>query len=109
MTQPPLTIRTSGKNTQFSLLKHSISKKYINWYVLRTKQYIAAFPEILIRQHPHQQVEGYINTKAQDIQLKSWQFAQVIDALRILFSLELKANWASLKPMTQRRKNAVDR
>ena len=76
------------------LLKQSISKKYINWYVLRTKQYIAAFPEIFIRQHPHQQIEGYINTKAQDIQLKSWQFAQVIDALRILFSLGLKANWA---------------
>ena len=81
-------------NYAIFLLKHSISKKYIAWYVLRTKQYIAAFPSLSVRQHTHQQVEDYISTKAQDTPLNSWQFTQIVDAIQTLFCLGLKTGWA---------------
>ena len=81
-------------NYAIFLLKQNISKKYLTWYVLRTKQYIAAFTDTSVRKHTHKEVESYINTKAQDTQLKSWQFTQIIDAIRILFCLGLKAEWA---------------
>ena len=81
-------------NYAIFLLKQNISKKYLTWYVLRTKQYIAAFADTSVRKHTHKEIESYINTKAQDTQLKSWQFTQIIDAIRILFCLGLKAEWA---------------
>jgi len=81
-------------NYAIFLLKQDVSKKYITWYVLRTKQYIAAFQETSVRKHTQKEVEDYINIKAQDTQLKSWQFTQIIDAIRILFCLGLKADWA---------------
>ena len=81
-------------NYAIFLLKHKVSKKYIMWHVLRTKQYIAAFPETSVRQHTHSQVENYISIKAQDIQLKSWQFAQIVDAIQLLFCLGIKLEWA---------------
>jgi len=63
-------------------------------YALHTKQYIADFPDIPVRQHTHSQVESHINAKAQDTKLKSWQSTQIIDAIQILFCLGLKAGWA---------------
>lgn len=81
-------------NYAIFLLKQNISKKYTNWYVLRTKQYIAAFPDTSVREHTPKHAEEYIKAKANDIQLKSWQFTQIVDAIRILFSLGLKVEWA---------------
>lgn len=46
-------------NYELFLLKHSVSKKYITWYVLRTKQYIAAFPNTSVKDHSPKHVEGY--------------------------------------------------
>ena len=63
-------------NYALFLLKQGVSKKYITWYVLRTKQYIAAFPNTSVREHSPKQVEDYLNSKANDNQLKSWQFTQ---------------------------------
>ena len=82
------------ENYSLFLLKQSISKKYITWYVLRTKQYIAAFPDQHIRTHSAQNVEEYLNKIGHDTFLKPWQFGQVVDAIRILFCLALKKSWA---------------
>ena len=82
------------ENYSLFLLKQSISKKYITWYVLRTKQYIAAFPDQHIRTHSAKNVEEYLNKIGHDTFLKPWQFGQVVDAIRILFCLALKKSWA---------------
>lgn len=82
-------------NYSLFLLKHNVSKKYLAWYVLRTKQYIAAYPDKNVRTHTPKQVENYLNNIGREHRMKSWQFAQVADALRLLFSLGLKLNWAN--------------
>ena len=61
---------------------------------MRTKQYIAAFPSTSVREHSPKHVEGYVISKANDNQLKDWQFTQIVDAIKILFSLGLKSDWA---------------
>lgn len=82
-------------NYALFLLKQGISKKYIVWYVLRTKQYIAAYPEHPVRSHQPQQVEEYLNSIGRKARLKNYQFIQIIHAIQLLFSLGLKTDWAA--------------
>ena len=62
------------ENYSLFLLKLSISKKYVTWYCLHTKQYIAAFPDQYIRTHSAKNVEEYLNKFGHDNFLKLWQF-----------------------------------
>ena len=94
--------REFWENYTLFLVKQGISKKYVNWYVLRTKQYIAAFPDHAIRTHTARQVEEYLNKVGRETQLKPWQFRQIIDAIRILFSLALKQGWANVRYQRQK-------
>lgn len=82
------------ENYTLFLVKQGVSKKYVTWYVLRTKQYIAAFPDHHIRSHTGSEVEGFLNNVGRETSLKPWQFRQVVDAIRILFLLALKHEWA---------------
>ena len=61
-------------NYSIFLLKQSISKKYVTWYCLHTKQCIAAFPDQHIRTDSAKNVEEYLNKLGQDNFLKPWQF-----------------------------------
>ena len=82
-----------GKTIYFSFKKQCISKGYVAWYVLRTKQYITTFPDQHIRTHTAHHVEEYLNKVGHDVCLKAWQFGQVADAIRILFSLKAHRRW----------------
>lgn len=96
LNEPPTTYsREFWENYSLFLLKQSISKKYVTWYVLRTKQYIAAFPDQHIRTHSAKNVEEYLNKLGHDNFLKPWQFGQVVDVIRILFCLALKKSGAN--------------
>ena len=81
-------------NYSLFLVKHGVKTSHVAWYVHRTKQYIAASPEQHIRTHTAQQAEEYLIKMGQDIQLAPWQFVQVVDAMRLLFTFALKKNWA---------------
>lgn len=81
-------------NYSLFLLKQNVKKGVISWYVLRTKQYIAEFPEEHIRTHTPHHVEQFLNKVGRESRLSPWQFGQVVDAIRILFSLALKLPWA---------------
>lgn len=82
------------ENYTLFLVKQGVKKNYVAWYVLRTKQYIAEFPEDHIRTHTAHQVEAYLTRVGRETQLTAWQFGQVVDAIRILFCLALKKVWA---------------
>lgn len=82
------------ENYSLFLLKQNVKKNVISWYVLRTQQYIAAFPEEHIRTHSGHHVEQFLNKVGRESRLSAWQFGQVVDAIRILFSLALKLPWA---------------
>ena len=82
------------ENYTLFLVKQGINKQQVKWYMYRTKEYIAAFPDHYIRTHTPQQVEHYLSTLGHKTRLKAWQFRQAVDAIRILFSLALKTPWA---------------
>ena len=83
------------ENYSLFLLKQSVSKKYITYYILRTKQYIAAFPDEHVRNHSAHHVEKYLNKVGYNTFLEPWQLGQIVDAIRILFCLALKSSWAN--------------
>ena len=72
------------ENYTLFLVKQGVTQKYVTWYVLRTKQYIAYFPDDHIRTHTPQPVEEFLNKVGRKVNLKAWQFRQVVDAIRIL-------------------------
>lgn len=80
-------------NYALFLTKQGVDKKYLTWYVLRTKQYIAEYPDTSVRDHTHKQVEAYLDNFSAKHSLKRWQFVQVVDAIQILFCLALKLPW----------------
>ena len=59
-------------NYSLFLVKHGVSEKYVIWYVLKTKQYIAAYPDLGVHGHQPKQVEGYLNKIGRELQLKDW-------------------------------------
>ena len=77
------------------LVKQGISAKYTNWYILRTKQYIAHFSDKNVRLHTPQQVEQFLNEAGKQEQLKAWQFRQMIHAIQTLFTNALHTEWAT--------------
>ena len=83
------------ENYTLFLVKQGVSKKYVSWYVLRTKQYIAYFPDDHIRTHTAQYIEEFLNKVGREVRLQAWQFGQVVDAIRILFCLALRLGWAN--------------
>lgn len=80
-------------NYSLFLVKHGVSKKYVTWYILRTKQYIAAYPDLSVRDHKPKQVEDYLNKVGREHQLTDWQFVQIVDAILRLFSTAIKVSW----------------
>ncbi|EIJ36945.1 putative transcriptional regulator, TetR family [Thiothrix nivea DSM 5205] len=82
-------------NYSLFLLKQNIKKSVVPWYVLRTQHYIAEFPDEHIRTHTPYHVEQFLTKSGRETKLSAWQFGQVVDAIRILFSLALKLSWAS--------------
>lgn len=81
-------------NYALFLAKQGVEKKYLSWYVLRTKQYVANYPDTSVRDHTHKQVEAYLDNFSAKHSLKRWQFIQVVDAIQTLFCLALKLPWA---------------
>ncbi len=63
--------------------------------MLCTKPYIAYFPDDHIRTHKPQQAEEFLTKVGREVNLKAWQFGQIVDAIRILFCLALKKSWAN--------------
>lgn len=82
-------------NYTLFLIKHGVSKGSVSWYVLRTKQYISAFPDQHIRTHTGLHVEEYLNKVGREVRLKAYQFGQVVDAIRLLFCRALRLGWAN--------------
>lgn len=82
-------------NYAIFLLKQGIKEGSIKWYVLRTKQYIAAYPDKNVRTHTQHQAEEYLIKVGHQTQLKSWQFTQTIHAIQLLFSQALKLDWSN--------------
>ena len=58
---------------------------YRQWYIIRAKQYIEAFPDKRLATHTADEVTGYLENVGRVGGLKDWQFRQIVDAIQNLF------------------------
>ena len=72
-----------------------VPTKAIRWYVRWLEEYLKTQPYDELTQHSAADVERFLQTKGRDPKLKDWQFAQIVDALKIFFLDVLQTKWAS--------------
>ena len=78
----------------------NISKSYgvkpsaLRWYVRHAEQYIKAHKADRLALHTPVMLEAYLRDKGRKKHLKDWQYKQLIDALRILFTDLVKLPWS---------------
>ena len=82
---------TSDKASRFfdnyltCLNKSSIPDNQKRWYVIRLEAFIKAHKGHKIKSLCSADIENYFNLIGRQNHLKSWQFYQCIDAIRILY------------------------
>ncbi|PIE59187.1 MAG: integrase [Desulfobulbus propionicus] len=74
--------------------RSGIKKNIARWYVIRAEQYIDAFPNKRLAMHSPDDVHTYLGQQGRISRIEDWQFKQMVDAIRILFSM-LDVPWLS--------------
>lgn len=82
--------------TQYSntLAKQGIKPDFVRWHVLRAQAFIKAFPGRRLVDLGPDDITGYLQKTGRDGAMKPWQFRQVVDAIRILYSI-VRTDWAA--------------
>ena len=80
----------------------------IRWYVKRVEDYMNAYPEVPLQRHSAKEVDKYLTNVGRDSRLQTWQFRQVIDALRILFVDLVGSSWAREFPWDYWRETSAE-
>lgn len=82
---PPYTQEFWDKDAIF-LLKQGIKRKNVKWYLLRTKQYIAVYPDKNVRTYTQCQVKEYLENRppnqVKKLAIHSYQFSKSSPATR---------------------------
>jgi hypothetical protein len=69
------------------LQQHGVKENALRWYVIRSEQYLRAYPDKKLADHTPQDVTTYLEALDRHERITDWQFGQVVDALRQLFCL----------------------
>ncbi|MGV6827006.1 MAG: integron integrase [bacterium] len=77
------------------LEKSGVPRPQHEWYRRHAEQYIAAISPRRLQSVQPADVREYLNGKGRNPAINDWQFRQLIDALRLLFSDFLAVSWAS--------------
>ena len=82
--------------SRYTQLLHDqgIKPPFDRWHVLRAEAFIKAFPGRRLAELGPEDVAGYLSETGRDGALKPWQFRQVVDAIRILYSV-VHTEWAA--------------
>jgi integron integrase len=77
------------------LNRYGIKPKMLRWHVRHAEQYIQAHPQRRLAAHTVADVEQYLQEKGRSVQLKDWQFRQIVKSIQILFVEMVKSPWAT--------------
>jgi len=81
-------------NYLFILKKNAIPKKSIPWYRKHAEAYIKANKNTPLNSQTAQDIDCYLNAKGRLTNLKEWQFRQIADAIRLLFTELIQPQWS---------------
>jgi hypothetical protein len=69
-----------------ALRDQGVKQARLSWYAFRTVQYRKALQYTLLERHSTADVTGYLQEIGRTTRLKDWQYRQLVDALRVLFT-----------------------
>jgi integron integrase len=76
------------------LEKSNVPKGARRWYRKHVQMYIEAHPSLRLNRHTPQVVDKYLYAKGRIKHIEEWQFRQIADALRLLFTGLVRPSWA---------------
>ncbi len=81
-------------NYLFVLEKNSVSKQSMQWYRKHVEAYIRESNNRPLVQHSGSDIDRYLNAKGRLSGLPEWKFRQIANALRLLFTDLVGAQWS---------------
>ncbi len=91
---PLASVERFWDNYLFILKKNAVSKNSIPWYRKHAEAYIKANKNTPLSSQTGQDIDRYLNAKGRLPGLKEWQFRQIADAIRILFTDLIQPPWS---------------
>jgi integron integrase len=73
--------------------QNGVKPSAARWYVMRVEEYRKARPDRKLLDHRADDVVSYLQALGRDQRLESWQMAQVVHALQLLFCQLLAVPW----------------
>lgn len=64
------------------------------WYVRHAESYIKFHKDLKLNLHNAEHVEAFLTDKGRQKHLKDWQFVQVVNSIKLLFTDMLRPSWA---------------
>ena len=89
-----LSVERFWDNYLFILKKNGVHKNSIPWYRKHAEAYIKANKNTPLSSQTGQDIDRYLNAKGRLSGLKEWQFRQIADAIRILFTDLIQPSWS---------------
>jgi hypothetical protein len=77
-----------------TIIQQGIKPPFVRWHVLRAKSFIKAFPGRRLADLGPDDITAYLSQAGRQGAVKPWQFRQIVDAIRILYSI-VRTEWAS--------------
>ena len=78
--------------------RYTTNENTLRWFVIRAENYINAHTDVRLKHHSPRMIEDYLARIGGEKRLVSWQYQQLITALKILFLDTLNLSWASTFP-----------
>jgi len=91
-------------NYLFILKKNAIPANSIPYYRKHAEAYINANKNTPLSTQTSQNIDRYLNAKGRLPELKEWQFRQIADAIRLLFTELIQPQWSESYDWFQRNK-----
>jgi integron integrase len=82
---------------QYTNILHStgIRRPYDRWYVIRAEAFLRAHQGKPLKEYTDDLVKSYLTELGQNQSLKTWQYIQAVEAVRILCTDVFKRDWAT--------------
>lgn len=77
-----------------TLHNQGVKPPFDQWHVRRAESFIQAFPDRRLGELGPEDVTAYLTRMGREGSLKPWQFRQMVDAIRILYSI-VRTEWAA--------------
>lgn len=84
-----------------AVLGEGVDEKSADWYVSAVDCYIKNAEGLSLKTHTVRDMEYYLASTIKKENHDEWQYAQVVDALRVLFQKIVKSDWAAGFPWEQ--------